>query len=392
MDEIAVTFFLAGTEPTLPVYVWGLLRFGFTPEVNAAFTLIAGGSLLLIGIAGVLLFLSGRRNRLPEERAPGPLLARRADRPRARSRCPVRLCDPRSLSMQFAIFLPNFGPFGDTDALVELAARRRAGGWDGFFIWDHIQLDGADTGPIVDPWVALTAVAGATTNLRIGTMITPLARRRPWKLARETVTLDRVSGGRLTLGVGLGYPPEDEFGTFGEETDDRVRADEARRGPRDPRRPLERREARLRRRALPGLRRPVPAPARPGAADPDLVRRLVAEQTPVPARRALGRRRPRARPGGGTADPDQVARNRRLRQGARSQRPVRHRDQRLLGAGRRPRGGLHRRVRGRRPHLVARADRHRPTFLIRPSTTASPRWPSPTAVRTRSVQNEKGTP
>jgi ABC-type spermidine/putrescine transport system permease subunit II len=70
MDEIAVTFFLAGTEPTLPVYVWGLLRFGFTPEVNAAFTVIAGGSLLLIGLAGLMLFLSGRRNRLPEERRP----------------------------------------------------------------------------------------------------------------------------------------------------------------------------------------------------------------------------------------------------------------------------------------------------------------------------------
>jgi ABC-type spermidine/putrescine transport system permease subunit II len=68
MDEIAVTFFLAGTQPTLPVYVWGLLRFGFTPEVNAAFTLIAGGSLLLIATAGVLLFVSGRRHRLPEER------------------------------------------------------------------------------------------------------------------------------------------------------------------------------------------------------------------------------------------------------------------------------------------------------------------------------------
>lgn len=88
MDEIAVTFFLAGTEPTLPVYVWGLLRFGFTPEVNAAFTLIAGGSLLLIAIAGALLFLSGRRNRLPEERrkrrgrrgrAPAPQPAATAD-------------------------------------------------------------------------------------------------------------------------------------------------------------------------------------------------------------------------------------------------------------------------------------------------------------------------
>ncbi len=91
MDEITVTFFLAGTQPTLPVYVWGLLRFGFTPEVNAAFSLIAGGSLLLIGIAGLLLFVSGRRNRLPEERgAAAALLAPR--RPAAsRSRRPGRL-------------------------------------------------------------------------------------------------------------------------------------------------------------------------------------------------------------------------------------------------------------------------------------------------------------
>jgi spermidine/putrescine transport system permease protein len=64
MDEIAVTFFLAGTQPTLPVYVWGLLRFGFTPEVNAAFTLIAGGSLTLIAVSGGLLWYSGRRNRV----------------------------------------------------------------------------------------------------------------------------------------------------------------------------------------------------------------------------------------------------------------------------------------------------------------------------------------
>jgi alkanesulfonate monooxygenase SsuD/methylene tetrahydromethanopterin reductase-like flavin-dependent oxidoreductase (luciferase family) len=126
--------------------------------------------------------------------------------------------------MKFGVFLPNFGPFGDPDALVQLAVDAERSGWQGFFIWDHIQLDGAATGPIVDPWVALTAVAAATSSLRIGTMITPLARRRPWKVARETVTLDRFSKGRLTLGVGLGYPPEDEFGTFGEETDDQVRA------------------------------------------------------------------------------------------------------------------------------------------------------------------------
>lgn len=61
MDEIAVSFFLAGTQPTLPVYVWGLLRFGFTPEVNAVFTLIGAFSLLLIGGALVMLLTTARR-------------------------------------------------------------------------------------------------------------------------------------------------------------------------------------------------------------------------------------------------------------------------------------------------------------------------------------------
>jgi alkanesulfonate monooxygenase SsuD/methylene tetrahydromethanopterin reductase-like flavin-dependent oxidoreductase (luciferase family) len=78
---------------------------------------------------------------------------------------------------------------------------------------------------VVDPWVALAAVAMATERIRIGTLITPLARRRPWKVARETVSLDHLSGGRLTLGVGLGFPADAEFETFGEETDDRVRAE-----------------------------------------------------------------------------------------------------------------------------------------------------------------------
>src|SRR5215217_2017806 len=125
--------------------------------------------------------------------------------------------------MRFGVFLPNFGPFGDPDGLVNLALAAERSGWQGFFIWDHIQLDGS-AGPIVDPWVALTAVAAATSTLRIGTMITPLARRRPWKVARETVTLDRFSGGRFTLGVGLGEPAQDEFGSFGEPTDPKVRA------------------------------------------------------------------------------------------------------------------------------------------------------------------------
>jgi alkanesulfonate monooxygenase SsuD/methylene tetrahydromethanopterin reductase-like flavin-dependent oxidoreductase (luciferase family) len=121
--------------------------------------------------------------------------------------------------------MPNFGPFGDVDALVELAVAAESAGWDGFFIWDHIALGEQDERPIADPWVALTAIAAATDKLRFGTGITPVARRRPWKLAREAATLDRFSRGRLILGVGLGYPPDAEFGRFGEETDDRVRAE-----------------------------------------------------------------------------------------------------------------------------------------------------------------------
>ena len=77
---------------------------------------------------------------------------------------------------------------------------------------------------MVDPWVTLTAVAMNTESIRFGTSVTPVARRRPWKLARETATLDRLSGGRLILSVGLGDPREAEFEYFGEEGDDRVRA------------------------------------------------------------------------------------------------------------------------------------------------------------------------
>jgi hypothetical protein len=87
MDEIAVTFFLAGTQPTLPVYVWGLLRFGFTPEVNAVFTLIAGGSLTLLAVAAGLLALSARRHRIvPAEQ---PQRSRRLKSPFGQSAVPA---------------------------------------------------------------------------------------------------------------------------------------------------------------------------------------------------------------------------------------------------------------------------------------------------------------
>ncbi|MCB0828450.1 MAG: LLM class flavin-dependent oxidoreductase [Solirubrobacterales bacterium] len=127
------------------------------------------------------------------------------------------------MTLQRGLFIPNFGPFGDPAVLVELAGQAEDAGWDGLFLWDHILFENEGK-PTVDPWIALTAIACSTSALRIGAMITPLARRRPWKVARETVSLDHVSNGRLIFGAGLGFPPEVEFGTFGEETDDTVRA------------------------------------------------------------------------------------------------------------------------------------------------------------------------
>ncbi|GIJ70813.1 LLM class flavin-dependent oxidoreductase [Virgisporangium ochraceum] len=126
--------------------------------------------------------------------------------------------------MRFGVSVPPFGPFADPVALADLAVSAEAAGWDGFLVWDHMVYD-PSFHPIGDVWVGLAAVAVRTRRLTIGTMVTPLARRRPWKVARETVSLDRLSGGRLVLGVGLGDPVQWDYGWFGEETDARVRAE-----------------------------------------------------------------------------------------------------------------------------------------------------------------------
>lgn len=126
--------------------------------------------------------------------------------------------------MRFAINVPNFGEYFDPRLVARLAAEAEASGWDGFFVWDHINAAYEPGTPLASPWIQLAAIALATERIRIGTMVTPLARRRPWTVARETVTLDHLSRGRLILGVGLGYPPELEFAAFGEDPDDRVRA------------------------------------------------------------------------------------------------------------------------------------------------------------------------
>ena len=130
--------------------------------------------------------------------------------------------------MQFGINVPIFGEYADARLLAELAVEAEQAGWDGFWVWDHLQWSGEEDGEprqsSVDPTVALALIAAATTRVRIGPMVLPLARRRPWKVARELATLDHLSAGRLTLGVGLGGPPGLEFGDFGEDVDVKVRA------------------------------------------------------------------------------------------------------------------------------------------------------------------------
>jgi alkanesulfonate monooxygenase SsuD/methylene tetrahydromethanopterin reductase-like flavin-dependent oxidoreductase (luciferase family) len=123
--------------------------------------------------------------------------------------------------MRFAINVPNFGDFADPRVVADLARRAEEAGWDGLFVWDHVTHRKELRRHIADPWVLLTAAALATRRIRLGTMITPVARRRVSKLAREVTTLDRLTGGRMILGVGLGAPLDDEFGSFGESTDAR---------------------------------------------------------------------------------------------------------------------------------------------------------------------------
>ena len=123
--------------------------------------------------------------------------------------------------MRFGVDVPIKGEYFDPRVLADLAYAAEESGWDGFFVWDHISLGLSEA--ICDPWVALSAIALRTQRIRIGPMVTPLPRRRPWKLARETVTIDHLSSGRLTLGVGIGSPADVEFESFGDEGDVKMR-------------------------------------------------------------------------------------------------------------------------------------------------------------------------
>lgn len=126
-----------------------------------------------------------------------------------------------STAIRFGVSMPNGG---DPAALIQLAVDLESAGWDGFYVWDHLQLGPADLAPTLDPWVLLGAIAARTTRLRLGTLVTPVPRRRPWKLAKEIATLDQLSGGRVVVGVGLGVPPETEYAAFGEPAEPKLHA------------------------------------------------------------------------------------------------------------------------------------------------------------------------
>jgi alkanesulfonate monooxygenase SsuD/methylene tetrahydromethanopterin reductase-like flavin-dependent oxidoreductase (luciferase family) len=126
--------------------------------------------------------------------------------------------------MRSGLFLPLFDELADPAMVARLAAEAEQAGWHGVFVWDQVRW-GEPVAGVADPQITLAAIATATERIRLGPMVTPLARRRPVKVARETATLDRLSGGRLTLGVGLGSDRfASELSITGEELDDRRRA------------------------------------------------------------------------------------------------------------------------------------------------------------------------
>jgi alkanesulfonate monooxygenase SsuD/methylene tetrahydromethanopterin reductase-like flavin-dependent oxidoreductase (luciferase family) len=140
--------------------------------------------------------------------------------------CALAATDPELLSadaVRFALDFPTSGEFSDPRLLAELARHAEDAGWEGCFVWDHINMTAGE--PLADAWMVLGAIAATTERMRLGPLVTPLYRRHPWKVARESVTLDHLSRGRLTLGVGLGSNAFDEVSTFMGPLDDRIRAE-----------------------------------------------------------------------------------------------------------------------------------------------------------------------
>lgn len=120
--------------------------------------------------------------------------------------------------MQYGFIIPG----GDIHTIIEMAGEAEEAGWDGVFYWDGVAIPGMEL--MYDPWVVLAGMALRTKRVRIGAILTPISRRRPWKLARETVSVDHLSRGRLVVPVGLGALDDGAFGKVGEATDRKTRA------------------------------------------------------------------------------------------------------------------------------------------------------------------------
>lgn len=124
--------------------------------------------------------------------------------------------------MRHALYFAPFQELSEPAAVVEVAQAAEANGWDGVFLWDHVLR--VEASHLADVWITLAAVAAATERIRIGPLVTPLTRRRIATLVRQTVSLDRLSDGRLVMGVGLGVDSGGELTRFGEVVEPRVRA------------------------------------------------------------------------------------------------------------------------------------------------------------------------
>ena len=123
--------------------------------------------------------------------------------------------------MRHAVSIP---PFADPRALVDMAILADERGWDAVLFWDHMQWNAALELDVFDPWSLLSATAARTERIRLGTCVTPLARRRPHVVAKQLITLDHLSGGRALLGVGLGEPADADFAALGDTADQIERA------------------------------------------------------------------------------------------------------------------------------------------------------------------------
>src|SRR5258708_29622486 len=119
-------------------------------------------------------------------------------------------------NMKFGLDIPTTGPYADVRVLAQLAADAETAGWDGFFIWDV--LEG------IDPWIALTAIALQTSRIKIGLLVLPLPRHRPWLVAQQLAQLDQLSQGRVICTIGIGHLDSD-FSAYGEESNWQIRAE-----------------------------------------------------------------------------------------------------------------------------------------------------------------------